>query len=118
MGQTKTQEYAFGKDILKYVNNVLSFTATVDAAKVVADGQGRKILPAGSIVTGSLTDRDTKISAVNDATAIGITRYDVDVTDGENVVAVVFQGAVDLSALPVAPAAEAITAMKNITFMN
>jgi hypothetical protein len=55
---------------------------------------------------------------VNDGTAEGILFSDVDVTYGPAPGALLIHGFVDLTKLPVQPAAAAITAMKQITFLK
>lgn len=114
----KTKEYGTSKEVVKYLEGLISLTATADASKVVAGLDGRKVLPAGTIVTGSLTDRDKKVSEANDATAIGVTRYDVSLDDGDAAVAVVIAGTINLANIPKAPETAAKTALNNIIFMN
>lgn len=83
--------------------HIVSFTreAKTDNASV-KDG----ILPAGSIFPA------------NDATAEGVTYNDVDVSHGAQVVSVIVEGYINAKRLPVAPSAEAIAALKKITFSN
>lgn len=56
------------------------------------------------------------IVPANDATAIGVLLYDVTLAENPNG-AVVVHGFVDKAKLPVQPAAEAISALKGITFL-
>lgn len=51
---------------------------------VNADGEGKKILKAGTPLTGDLTARETAFTKVSDGTAVGILLHDVDVTAGDN----------------------------------
>jgi hypothetical protein len=81
-----------------------AFTYQVSDAGVVANEEGRKIVPAGTVYPA------------NDATATGILLNDVDVTHGPQPGSVVVEGYVIESRLPVAPAAEAKTALKEIKF--
>lgn len=76
-----------------------SFTCQVDIGTAgVVDG----ILPAGSVYPA------------NDASAVGITMYDTDVSNGPQPTAVIVEGYILKDRLPVAPSAGAITAMKEI----
>ena len=111
--------YTTPKEILKFPDHHMSIAVTVDDAGISANGDGRKIVPTGTIVGGGfLTNRSTKVVAKNDATAQGVLRYDVDVTQGPAPGAAVIHGFVDLAKLPTAPTAEAITALNQITFLN
>ena len=119
MGKFVVTDYANGKEILKYPDHHVSMTATFDDTGITANADGKKIVPAGTIVGGGmLVDRSVKAKAANDATAEGVSRYDVDVTYGPAVGAVVIHGFVDLAKLPVQPSAEAIGVLKQITFMK
>ena len=84
--------------------NPQTFTYQVSDAGVTANAQGRKIVPAGTILP------------VNDATAAGILYTDVDVTAGPQPGALIVEGYILSARLPVAPAATAITALKEIKF--
>ena len=42
---------------------------------------GRKIVKAGTPLTGDLTDRSTPFTAATDSAAVGVLLHDVDVTD-------------------------------------
>lgn len=84
----------------KYQN----FTYEVSDSGVSADEKGRKIVPAGSVYPA------------NDGTAVGILFNDVDVTHGPQPGAVMVEGYVLEDRLPVAPAAEAKTALSEIKF--
>lgn len=119
MGKLVVTDYANSKEILKYPDHHVSMTATFDDTGITANADGKKIVPAGTIVGGGmLADRSVKAKAANDATAEGVSRYDVDVTYGPAVGAVVIHGFVDLAKLPEQPSAEAIGALKQITFMK
>lgn len=119
MGKFVVTDYASGKEILKYPDHHVSMTATFDDTGITANVDGKKIVPAGTIVGGGmLADRSVKAKATNDATAEGVSRYDVDVTYGPAVGAVVIHGFVDLTKLPTQPTTEAMTALKQITFMK
>lgn len=111
--------YGSNKEILKFVGHEVSVAVTVDDTGVTANGSGKKIVPAGTIVGGGfLANRATKAIKKNDADAEGVLRYDVDVTYGPAPGAAVIHGFVDLAKLPEAPVALAVTALKQITFLQ
>lgn len=84
-------------------SKVQSFTTVVsDTGVAVVDG--KKIVKAGSILPK------------NDATAKGILYNDVDVTHGPQPGALIVEGYILEERLPVAPAADAKTALTKITF--
>lgn len=89
----------------KYVN----FTTTVSDEKIKADEFGRKIVPAGSILSN-----EGKI--VNDGTAVGILFAPVDVTDGPQPGALMVEGYVLENRLPVKPEEATKQALKEIKF--
>lgn len=67
--------------------------------------EGRYIVKAGTIYPS------------NDSAAIGIVLNDYDVTDGDAMMAVIVHGFVKTAALPVVPIANALAAMKQISFV-
>lgn len=81
-----------------------AFTYQVSDVGVVADANGKKIVKAGTILP------------LNDATAKGILYTDVDVTNGPQPGSLIVEGYVLEARLPVAPAAAAKTALKDIKF--
>lgn len=76
-----------------------SFTYQISDSGVIANAQGRKIVPAGTVYPA------------NDATAIGLLLNDIDVTTGPQPGAVLVEAWVLEARLPVAPAAAAKTAL-------
>ncbi|WP_084245224.1 hypothetical protein [Planomicrobium okeanokoites] len=82
----------------------VAFTTQVESAGVAANADGRKIVPAGTILPA------------NDATAKGILLHDTDVTEGPQPGSLVVEGYVISERLPVAPAALAIPELKEIKF--
>ena len=102
----KHQDYTTGKQILVFPDHYVGVAQTFnqnDAAAVTVDG--RKIIKAGTIYPA------------NDATALGVVFYDVDVTDGDRNGTLIIHGFIKKAALPVAPATAAITALNMIKFM-
>lgn len=71
-----------------------------------------------TLVEGRYVVKAGTIYPANDATAIGVVLNDYDVTDGDQMMAVVVHGFVKVAALPAAPAPAAIPAMKQISFIN
>lgn len=87
--------------------DVVSFTYQIPDTGVTANSEGRKIVPAGTVYPA------------NDATAIGITYTDTDVTEGPAPGAVLVDAWILEARLPVAPSTEAKTALaenSNIKF--
>ena len=87
---------AFGYKHAKAVSGSTGLATLVD---------GRYIVKAGTIYPA------------NDSTAVGIVLNDYDVTDGDAMMAVVVHGFIKVAALPAVPVANAVGAMKQITFL-
>lgn len=115
--------------ILFNVQNQMSVSIVVDDGYSVTR-DGKKIVPAGTPLSGDLTARATAFVKAKDATAAGndgkaatgVLLHDVDVTNGDNNGTLLIWGFVDLNKLDSATAA-LITAtrkseMKNITFLK
>ncbi|MEF3309508.1 hypothetical protein PV433_11445 [Paenibacillus sp. GYB004] len=106
------------KQILKFPDHYVNLAITVNDAGVTANADGKKIVPAGTIMGGGVIADATKKSVKsNDANAEGVLFTDVDVTYGPASGALLIHGFVDLAKLPEAPAAAAVTALKQITFI-
>jgi hypothetical protein len=85
--------------------NFQAFTYQVSDVGVVANSEGKKIVPAGTVYPA------------NDATAVGILLNDIDVTQGPQPGSVIVEGYIIEARLPVAPEAVAAKpAMKEIKF--
>lgn len=69
--------------ILFNVEHQLSVGIVCGNTGVTADTNGKKILKAGTPMTGTLTARDTAFTKASD-TAVGVLLHDVDVTAGNN----------------------------------
>lgn len=111
--------YTNSKEILKFSDHYINVAVTVDDTGVTVNDDGKKIVPAGTIVGGGfLGDNTKKALKTNGAGAEGVLFYDVDVTYGPAAGAVIIHGFIDLNKLPEAPAAEAVTALKQITFLK
>ena len=86
-------------------DHFVAIPCTVPATGIVADANGKKIVPSGTILPA------------NDATAIGVLRQSVDVTYGDNSGALIIHGFLKTAALPAAPADTAKAALKQISFL-
>ena len=80
--------------------------ATADEPGLAVLQEGRYIVKAGTIYPA------------NDATAVGVVLNDYDVTDGDQMMAVVTHGFIKQAALPAAPSAEAEEALKLVQFIK
>ena len=69
-----------------------------------------------TLVDGRYVVKAGTIYPANNSTAIGVVLNDYDVTDGDAMMAVVIHGFIKTAALPAVPSADAIAAMKQITF--
>lgn len=111
-------DYGNRKEILKFPDHYVNMSITVDDAGVTADTDGKKIVPAGTIMGGGVTADPTKLAKKsNDANAEGLLFYDVDVTYGPAPGALTIHGFIDLTKLPEAPSTEAVAALNQITFI-
>ena len=110
--------YTNKKEILKFPDHQVNVAVTVDDAGVTAVN-GKKIVPAGTILGGGFLADDT-VNAVkaNGATAEGVLFNNTDVTYGPAPGAALIHGFLALDKLPEAPTAEAVTALKQITFLK
>lgn len=91
--------------ILFNVQNQMSVSAIVSAAAGVTVGS-KKIVKAGTPVTGDLTNRATAFTAAGTNNAVGVLLHDVDVTDGDNNASVLIWGFVNLDRLDSTTAAK------------
>jgi len=120
MSKFKTTTYGNEKTILKFPDHYVNLAVTVSDVGVAANADGKKIVPAGTILGGGFLSDDT-IEAVPSSETVpaeGILFYDVDVTNGPESGAALIHGFVDLAKLPKAPAAEELAALKQITFLK
>lgn len=118
----KTQ-YGTPKEILKFPKHFIAVTVTVDDTDIPVNEEGKKIVPAGTIVGGgTLEDPTVHVVKTNDeltgADAEGVLLYDVDVTYGPKEAAMVIHGFINLDKLPEEPHESAIEALKQITFLR
>ncbi|WP_028559026.1 hypothetical protein [Paenibacillus pinihumi] len=118
MSKFVTTTYGNRKEILKFPDHYVNMPITVSDAGVVPNAEGKKIVPAGTILGGGVISDNTKPAVKsNDDKADGVLFHDVDVTYGPAPGALLIHGFVDLAKLPEAPVAAATTALKQITFI-
>lgn len=117
-------DYTNTKEILKFPDHYVSLAVTIDDTGITANADGKKIVPAGTILGGFLgnsTNKAKKATTTGDPTASdaqGVLLTDVDVTYGPASGSAVIHGFIDTTKLPVAPAAEEVAALKQITFIS
>ncbi len=113
--------YGNGKTIQKFgtAEGDRSMSVMVGDTGIVANSEGRKIVPAGTLVGGGVLEDSTKFTVlpVNDATTEGVLTSDIDVTNGPASANMLVHGIVNLSKLPTTPSAAAKTALKLILFI-
>lgn len=77
----------------------VSVGITVSDSGVIANSEGKKIVKAGTPLTGNLEARNTAFTAAGASDAVGVLLHDVDVTEGaENGTLLIF-GFVNLNRL-------------------
>lgn len=107
-------------DVLLNPDNAFQIGVQVGNTGVSANTEGRKIIKAGTPVGGStnvLKTRNAVLQVVSGATAQGVLRHDVDVTDGNANATLIVRGEVDSSKCPTI-SAETETALAHIIFVN
>ena len=73
--------------------------AVVTNTGITADSEGKKIIKAGTPLTGSFEARNTAFVVADDNSANCVALHDVDVTAGETNATIVIAGVVDLNKL-------------------
>ncbi|MFD2703808.1 hypothetical protein ACFSVM_25595 [Paenibacillus shunpengii] len=119
----KETTYGNTKSITKFPDHYVNVGITVDNTGITANAEGRKIVPAGTILGGGILTSTTvkakkAVTTTGVSNAEGVLFYDVDVTDGPKPGAMLIHGFVDLAKIPTAPTAEEIVALKQITFLR
>lgn len=117
-----SESFGNKKGILKFPDHYVGIAVTVDDTGIVENEDGKKIVPAGTIVggtTGSVIEDDTLLVAEkNELGAEGILFSDVDVTHGPANATMILHGFVDLAKLPSPPVADAKNSLKQIFFIK
>lgn len=127
MALVNKETYGIRKDIVIGVESYyIALPAQVTNTGISADSDGKKILRAGTPVSGDITKRDTAFvkastsSGTSNATAIVL--HDVDVTDGANNATIVLAGCIDTLKLDTATkalvTAEVKAALPRIIFVE
>ena len=127
MALVNKETYGIRKDIVIGVESYyIALPAQVTNTGISADSDGKKILRAGTPVSGDITKRDTAFvkastsSGASNATAIVL--HDVDVTDGANNATIVLAGCIDTLKLDTATkalvTAEVKAALPRIIFVE
>ncbi|MGG1597621.1 hypothetical protein [Paenibacillus naphthalenovorans] len=117
-------DYGNAKQILKFSDHYVNLGITVDDIGVTPNADGKKIVPAGTIMGGGVLTDPTKkaVKATTSGTpavsnAEGVLFYDVDVTYGPASGALLIHGFVEIGKLPTPPTVEEIAALRQITFI-
>lgn len=97
--------------ILFNVQNQMSVSGLVAQALGVTEGS-KKIVKAGTPVTGDLTDRSTAFTAAGEGNAVGVVLHDVDVTEGDNNASILLWGFVNLDRIDDTTAAKITSGVK------
>jgi hypothetical protein len=125
MSKFDQTDYTNTKEILKFADHYVAISVTVDDAGIVANADGKKIVPAGTIIGGGFLSNSTVKAVKATSTgaplvsnAEGVLLTDVDVTYGAASGTAVIHGFIDTAKLPVAPTAEETAALKQITFIS
>ena len=102
----KTTSYGAGKDILYLLDDYTAITVNVSATGVSAGTDGKKIVPAGTVIGGVLADpTEAAVAAAGGSgegavAAEGVLMHDVDVTDGNALGTMIIRGVIDGTKLP------------------
>lgn len=123
VNQIKKQDYAQdGKSILVADSLAFSLGAVIGNTSVTAGPDGRKIIKAGTPLTGDILKRNTAFTVGTSANAVALLLHDLDVTDGNANGTILISGYVDYDKLD-ANVQELITAevaakLTKITFIS
>lgn len=103
----KKETLAAPQQILFNVQNQMSVPILVDKTMASVTVDGRKVVKAGTPLSGDLTARGTAFKAAADATApaVGVLLHDVDITDNNANGTLLIWGFVNLDRLDSATAA-------------
>ena len=132
MSGVKTTEYITPKTILSAPELAYTLPIKIANTGVTAGSDGKKILKAGTPITGDLTARGTAFkkatetagggSSAASTDAIGLLLHEVDVTNGTENGTILVSGAVDIAKIDATTAAlyttVTKTALNKIIFMK
>lgn len=125
-GITKVSAVA-PNQILFFAEPQVSVSVIVNNTGITADADGKKIIKAGTPITGDLTARGTAFTKASTtegvSNAVGVLLHDVDVTAGNNNGTLLIFGFVDLNKLDTTTAALITAAVKTalkggVTFLK
>lgn len=94
------------KDILYLLDDYTAIAVNVSATGVTAGTDGKKIVPAGTVIGGVLEDpTQAAVAAAGGSgegavAAEGVLMHDVDVTDGDALGTMIIRGVLDGTKLP------------------
>ena len=101
-----TKSYGTPKDILYILDDYTAITVNVSATGITAGDDGRKIVPAGTVIGGVLED-PTQAAVIAEGgssegavAAEGVLMHDVDVTAGDALGTMIIRGVLDGTKLP------------------
>lgn len=94
--------------ILFNVFHQMSVSGLVAQALGVTEGS-KKVVKAGTPVTGDLTDRTAPFTAAGEGNAVGVVLHDVDVTEGDGNASILLWGFVNLDRIDDTTAAKITT---------
>ena len=116
----KTTSYGTAKDVLYLLDDYTAITVNVSQTGVEAGSDGKKIVPAGTVIGGVLADMTQEAVAADGSTvaAEGVLYHDVDVTDGVALGTMIVRGVIDATKLPVAITSAQKEQLKNIIFVG
>ena len=117
------QDYAqAGKSILVADNLAFSIGAVIGNTSVAAGADGKKIIKAGTPLTGDILKRNTAFTVGTSANAVAILLHDLDVTAGNTNGTILISGYVDYDKLDTDVQALVTTALvaklPKITFIS
>ena len=119
--EIKRTTYGGTKTILYNVIGMESHPITVSDMGVDPDANGRKIVPAGTLIGGiggsSMVDKSLYVTKHNDADCEGILLDDVDVTAGPKKGAIVYKGNIKLGNIPEPPTPAAAAKVPQLRFL-
>lgn len=120
--------YTNKKEILKFPDHYVAVAVTLDDTGITVNAEGRKIIPAGTILGGGVLANPAALAkkavtttgeegAPDTSDAEGVLFNDVDVTYGPAPGAMIIHGFIAVDKIPASPDAAEATALKQITFI-
>lgn len=109
-----TTDYGNIKEILKYPGHHVAMAVMVGDSGISASTDGRKIVPAGTLVGGLASG---EVKPVNGAGTEGVLLSDTDVSHGAVPASMVIHGFIDKNKIPEQPTAEAAAALRMLQFL-